>query len=248
MPALRARGGIVEIGVDRPRDGPGRRPGRCSRAPVSCSSPIQTSTSSSAHRGWPVGLYLAALAMNAGLALDAASRSRGTIASSADYLRSEFLHRVSRADVSFLDPHVDPRAPVWAAVRRSPVAPDRVTCSIDWSAATSWCCRSIDAGRGTAITTSSATCCTPSCHGASRTSSPSCTPVPRRGTRPTTCPRQHRARPALRRRRPGRSSGAQGRQPGVGQRAPDTVLRWMEWFSDNGLCREPARRSRCTAP
>jgi len=53
--------------------------------------------------GWPAGLYLAALAMNAG------SRERrlgacftGDDRFMGDYLRSEFLDRVSRADVRFL--------------------------------------------------------------------------------------------------------------------------------------------------
>jgi len=53
--------------------------------------------------GWPAGLYLAALAMNAGgrngdaeFAFTGADRFMG------DYLRSEFLDRVSRREVSFL--------------------------------------------------------------------------------------------------------------------------------------------------
>jgi LuxR family maltose regulon positive regulatory protein len=53
--------------------------------------------------GWPAGLYLAALAMNAG---SRRATSGFTLAGDdrfvADYLRSEFLGRVSRADVSFL--------------------------------------------------------------------------------------------------------------------------------------------------
>ena len=53
--------------------------------------------------GWPTGLYLAALAMNAGSPhLAAASSFSGTDRFVAEYLRSEFLDRVSRSDVLFL--------------------------------------------------------------------------------------------------------------------------------------------------
>ena len=53
--------------------------------------------------GWPAGLYLAALAMNAGSPhLAVASTFSGTDRFVAEYLRSEFLDRVSRADVLFL--------------------------------------------------------------------------------------------------------------------------------------------------
>ena len=60
-------------------------------------------------------------------------------------------------------PHVDPRAHVRAAVRcHRWVARDPAGCSIGWSAATCWCSRWIAAASGTATTTSSASCCTPS--------------------------------------------------------------------------------------
>src|SRR5262249_15717262 len=53
--------------------------------------------------GWPAGLYLAALAMNAGGARsDVGSVAAGDDRFIADYLRSEFLDRASRADVAFL--------------------------------------------------------------------------------------------------------------------------------------------------
>ena len=53
--------------------------------------------------GWPAGLYLAALAMKAGSRhVDIAQRFTGDDRFMGDYLRSEFLDRVSRADVSFL--------------------------------------------------------------------------------------------------------------------------------------------------
>ncbi|MGH8977169.1 MAG: hypothetical protein ACRDV7_03760, partial [Acidimicrobiia bacterium] len=53
--------------------------------------------------GWPAGLYLAALAMNAGGShIDVAQTFTGGDRFMGDYLRSEFLARVSRADVSFL--------------------------------------------------------------------------------------------------------------------------------------------------
>jgi LuxR family maltose regulon positive regulatory protein len=53
--------------------------------------------------GWPAGLYLAALALNAGSPRrDAGFTFTGDDRFMGDYLRSEFLGRVSRADVAFL--------------------------------------------------------------------------------------------------------------------------------------------------
>ena len=53
--------------------------------------------------GWPAGLYLAALALNAGGShVDVAEAFTGGHRFMGDYLRSEFLDRVSRSDVSFL--------------------------------------------------------------------------------------------------------------------------------------------------
>src|SRR5262249_35851630 len=53
--------------------------------------------------GWPAGLYLAALAINAGSPhVDVAATFAGDDRYVGDYLRSEFLGRVSRADVTFL--------------------------------------------------------------------------------------------------------------------------------------------------
>jgi LuxR family maltose regulon positive regulatory protein len=53
--------------------------------------------------GWPAGLYLAALAVNAGSSrAEAVWSFTGDDRYMGDYLRSEFLNRVSRAEVSFL--------------------------------------------------------------------------------------------------------------------------------------------------
>jgi LuxR family maltose regulon positive regulatory protein len=52
--------------------------------------------------GWPAGLYLAALAINAGSPRLDVGVFAGDDRYMGDYLRSEFLSRVSRADVSFL--------------------------------------------------------------------------------------------------------------------------------------------------
>ena len=53
--------------------------------------------------GWPVGLYLAALAMKAGGAYtEIGATFTGDDRFMGDYLRSEFLDRVSRAEVLFL--------------------------------------------------------------------------------------------------------------------------------------------------
>ena len=71
--------------------------------------------------GWPVGLYLAALAAErrwlagrAGAALTGDDRYIG------DYLRSEILDRVSPRGGVLPDPHVDPRPDVRSALRRRP--------------------------------------------------------------------------------------------------------------------------------
>ena len=53
--------------------------------------------------GWPVGLYLAALAMKAGGSTsEIGATFTGDDRFMGDYLRSEFLDRVSRAEVLFL--------------------------------------------------------------------------------------------------------------------------------------------------
>jgi LuxR family maltose regulon positive regulatory protein len=52
--------------------------------------------------GWPAGLYLAALAINAGSPVESSLSLTGDDRFVGDYLRSELLRRVSRADVSFL--------------------------------------------------------------------------------------------------------------------------------------------------
>ena len=53
--------------------------------------------------GWPAGLYLAALAMNAGSrGVGVREVFSGDDRFMGDYLRSEFLRHVSRADVTFL--------------------------------------------------------------------------------------------------------------------------------------------------
>jgi LuxR family maltose regulon positive regulatory protein len=53
--------------------------------------------------GWPAGLYLAALAINAGSSHTEVVRAPGgNDRFIGDYLRTEFLERVSRADVTFL--------------------------------------------------------------------------------------------------------------------------------------------------
>jgi LuxR family maltose regulon positive regulatory protein len=52
--------------------------------------------------GWPAGLYLAALAIQAGSRHTDVAVFAGNDRYMGDYLRSEFLDRVSRADVSFL--------------------------------------------------------------------------------------------------------------------------------------------------
>ena len=155
----------------------------------------------------------------------------------ADYLRAELLDRVSRAEVSFLT-----RTSILERMTGPLCDADRGSLRIEstpppaWSAATCWCCRSIARASGTATTTCSASCCTPSCCDANRRWSPSSTLERPRGTRPTTCPR----RPSSTRSRRATPIGVARlvlriANPVWASGRLDTVLRWMEWFSDNGL-------------
>ncbi len=98
---LRAQGGIVEIGVDD----------LAMRRAEARSLLVGAGVASAEDRvdelidrteGWPAGLYLAALAINAGSRVENTFRFTGDDRFIGDYLRSEFLHRLSRADVSFL--------------------------------------------------------------------------------------------------------------------------------------------------
>jgi LuxR family maltose regulon positive regulatory protein len=99
---LRAQGGIVEVGVDDLAMGEHEVPSLLAGAGIALADAdlrelVRTT------EGWPVGLYLAALAVRAG----ASPRARGVTFTGddrfmGDYLRSEILDRVSRAEVSFL--------------------------------------------------------------------------------------------------------------------------------------------------
>ena len=135
---LRAQGGMVEIAArDLAMDADEAR-ALLGGAEVELSD-VDVNELVERTEGWPAGLYLAALAMNAG----SPRSSAGTVAAGddrfiADYLRSEFLDRVS--------------GPTW---RSSPAARSstgsavpsatppgrpgvRPRCSIVWSAATCW--------------------------------------------------------------------------------------------------------------
>jgi LuxR family maltose regulon positive regulatory protein len=99
---LRAQGGIVEIGVDDLAMGDGEAPALLEGAGVSLGDEdvrdLVTRT-----EGWPAGLYLAALAMTAGSpAAGAGPTITGDDRFVADYLRSEFLDRVSPPEAEFL--------------------------------------------------------------------------------------------------------------------------------------------------
>jgi LuxR family transcriptional regulator, maltose regulon positive regulatory protein len=102
VPRLRAQGGIVEIGVGDLAMDPGEAQSLLASAGVAhTEADIQRLVERT--EGWPAGLYLAALAMNAGGAhMDAEFALTGDERFVGDYLRSEFLDRVSRAEVSFL--------------------------------------------------------------------------------------------------------------------------------------------------
>ena len=102
VPRLRAQGSIVEIGVeDLAMDTSEARSLLC-EAGVEL-TPVVVKELVERTEGWPAGLYLAALAMNAGSGnTDVEFTFTGADRFMADYLRSEFLNRVSRRDVSFL--------------------------------------------------------------------------------------------------------------------------------------------------
>lgn len=99
---LRARGGIVEIGADDLAMSDQEAAALLSGAGVETGAHdldalIQRT------EGWPAGLYLAALAMRAGSPRTEAGFSvTGDDRFVGDYLRSELLDRVSRAEVAFL--------------------------------------------------------------------------------------------------------------------------------------------------
>jgi len=97
---LRAQGGIAEVGMSDLAMETAEADALLTRAGVGLDSP-HVGTLVERTEGWPAGLYLAALAMKAGggrddLEFTGADRFMG------DYLRSEFLDRVPRREVSFL--------------------------------------------------------------------------------------------------------------------------------------------------
>ena len=99
---LRAQGRIVEVGADDLAMDKAEAQSLLVGAGVELA---ETDLDALVERteGWPAGLYLAALAINAGSAhVEAAYNFTGDDRYMGDYLRSEFLDRVSRTDVSFL--------------------------------------------------------------------------------------------------------------------------------------------------
>ena len=99
---LRAQGGVTEIGPDdlaiAEQDVPALLAGAgIELADVDVHELVRTT------EGWPVGLYLAALALRAGGPTNATGVTfTGDDRFMGDYLRLEILDRVSRAEVSFL--------------------------------------------------------------------------------------------------------------------------------------------------
>ena len=102
VPRLRAEGSIIEIGahdlaMDVSEAGSLLREAGVDLAPEAVQDLVERT------EGWPAGLYLAALAMNAGsLNSDVEFTFTGADRFMGDYLRTEFLDRVSRRDVTFL--------------------------------------------------------------------------------------------------------------------------------------------------
>ena len=101
-PRLRAQGSIVEVGADGLAMGTAEARSLLVSAGVEITEP-DLDVLVERTEGWPAGLYLAALAMNAGGGqLEVAHTFTGDDRFMGDYLRTEFLGRVSQADVTFL--------------------------------------------------------------------------------------------------------------------------------------------------
>ena len=99
---LRSQGGLVEIGVDDLSMG---HPEATSLLGAAGAEVSEADVAELVKRteGWPVGLYLAALAIKAGgQSAEIGATFTGDDRFMGDYLRSEFLDRLSRADVLFL--------------------------------------------------------------------------------------------------------------------------------------------------
>ena len=218
-----------------------RRRVHCSTVPVSQLSDVDVERLVARTEGWPAGLYLAALAMNAGSPhLAAASSFSGTDRFVAEYLRSEFLDRVSRADVLFLDPHLDPRPHVRFVVRRDGRA-NRVEPSPP-TVGTAKPARHPDGSRQRVVPVPPPLPGAPPCGAdAARTRDGprASSPRPRRGTRRMVCRRQQSSM----RNAPGTWSASARlvltlANPVWASGRLDTVLRWMQWFADNELIEE----------
>ena len=98
---LRVQDGIVEIGADDlAMRGPEARSLLAGAGVALDEDPVDELVDRT--EGWPAGLYLAALAINAGSPVESSLSLTGDDRFIGDYLRSELLRRVSRADVSFL--------------------------------------------------------------------------------------------------------------------------------------------------
>ena len=99
---LRAQGSIVEVGAHELAMGEGEAASLLSEAGIELRGD-EVHDLVARTEGWPAGLYLAALAMNAGSPrTEAVFSFTGDDRYMGDYLRSEILDRVSRAEVSFL--------------------------------------------------------------------------------------------------------------------------------------------------
>ncbi len=115
---LRAQGNIVEIGVDDLAMGGAEAGFLLNGAGVQLGE-ADVAELLRCTEGWPVGLYLAALAMTAGSPnAEIGLTFSGDDRFMSDYLRAEILDRVLPAEASFLTQHVDPRFDVRTALRR----------------------------------------------------------------------------------------------------------------------------------
>jgi LuxR family transcriptional regulator, maltose regulon positive regulatory protein len=98
---LRARGAIMEIGIDELAMGEPEARELLTGAGVDLADAV-TAELVGHTEGWPVGLYIASLALRAGSPRSPGFAFSGDDRLMADYLRTELLSRVPRGRVSFL--------------------------------------------------------------------------------------------------------------------------------------------------
>ena len=193
--------------------------------------------------GWPAGLYLAALSLQAGAPSPASAAGfSGGDRFVSEYFRFELLSRLPPAEARVPQVHLGAGPHVWRALRRrardDAVGTRRSSRSSTGTA--SWYPSTGEAS-GIATTTCSASCCARSSSAASRTSCPSSTVERWPGASPTTFTEAavvygHAA---------GETDAIAGLVDGLAltlhyDGRMETLEEWLGWFGDDDLRRYPA--------